>query len=186
MLACSSRERSGAYQLYFLIANNRNQLYELEWNRIELEGVRLRMQCCTISSCNTPAKQGTAKTSPSCHHVWTGRCVSSSLLLCPWSHPQKSKPCQECLVCPCPVCQGIQRGKLVGQGKGLCLLLNLGLSPSRKIDRLKGSQHRSIYCHVFHQFLKGTMTPTLLSEKIMNPCIGSSFITALKLYDSKY
>lgn len=155
-------------------------LYELEWNRIELEGIRLRMQCWTISSCNTPAKQGTAKTSPCCHHFWTLATV------CPGSHPQKSKPCQEYLVCPCPGHQGIERGNLLGQEKGLCLLLNLGLSPSRKTTGWRAARTGVSLTMSFTSFSKGPWPLTLLPENIVNHCIGLSLITALKLYDSKY
>lgn len=155
------------------------------------------MQSWIISSFSTPRKQGTAKNQsllPSLLN--SSHCVPSSTApgyppLCCWTDPvplqspQKSKPWQECLVCPCFFCQVIGRRNAIGQKKS-CLLLNLELPPSRKRDWSKGNQYNSLYCHVFHQLLKGIMTPTLLTEKTMNHCIRLSLITALKLYDSKY
>lgn len=143
------------------------------------------------------------RTSPGHQYFWTV-CWSPPLLdthccavalatpprtLCLCIHSQESTvatPGQRCPLCPSSVYQGMGRGNITGEGEGLCLPLNLSLSSNRKRDRLKSSQDNTLYCTIFHQILRRTMTLLLLPEKIMNHCIRLSLITALKLYDSKY
>lgn len=156
------------------------------------------MQVWTPSSGSAPGRPGPANNTP-CHHylVPSSSAPGHSPLCCCWGapatdpvsslSPSRSKTLANSVCCcPSSVHQDIGRGSVTGDREGRCLPLNLGLSPRAERGWPRSSQNHTVHCGVSHRILKGTMTPPLLPEKIMNHCIRLSLITALKLYDSKY
>lgn len=158
-----SRDRSGVYQLEFLIANKGHQLHSLRWKNILFQGFRLRVQAWTAHSHNKPGKQGTATNQLSLWSV-SLHAPGGSWLCChtchsatvpvPCSHPQESKPWPRVsgvslLGPPVPWKRGIIAG-----GGGLCLLLNSALPPSRKTGWREARRALSIAVS-FIRFSKG-------------------------------
>lgn len=191
-----SKERSEVYQLEFLSVETETTFIDGDGGGFYAKGSGTECKCRHPGQAAPQARPCQQLALPpllSAELLRSWTLTAVLLLGCSCHRPcvftfslKKQSPGQQCLMCPSSVHQDIGRGSVTGDREGLCLPLNLGLSPTAERGWPRSRQNHTVHCGVSHQILKGTVTPPLLPEKIMNYCIRLSLITALELYDSKY